>query len=289
MTVSAQPKRLLVMAGGGLPGLDLLAGMLLGLAEHGYEGEDCWDRIIGTSAGAIAGAFVAAGYTAEQIAGILHSLQERDVVPRRFLWKLRALWIDHFIKPAGVKRVFAEHLPEDFKDLQCRFEAVCCNRRTGMQRNFKMGPFLRDCVRASMSIAGFFPAVEIAGDEYVDGGPVANLALPPDWRDYDEVFLLVPSQPIDFDPSRRDVFTEVRRNLDFALADQVNDPLEEVTPYAFFPEGLRTYESEGTGPLVHIIRPPVAQPTGLLHFSHGLIREAQRHTTAQLNRITEGA
>lgn len=287
MTATRAPKRLLVMAGGGLPGLDLLAGMLIALDEHGYDNAG-WDRIIGTSAGAIAGAFVAAGYHPTHIAEILHRLDERDVLPRRFLWFLRLRFIDHFIKPDGVQKVFANYLPETFTALGIRFEAVTCNRSTGLQRNFGVGLHLREAVRASMSIAGFFPAVEIDGEEYVDGGPVANLALPPDWKDYDEVFLLIPSQPTNYEPQRRDVLTEIRRNLDFALKDQVNDPLEEVRPWAWVPEGLRTTESERPGPAVHVIRPPdLGEPSpGLLHFDHSLIRTAQRHTARQLQHTT---
>ena len=71
------PKADLVLEGGGIKGLGLV-GAVLRLMREGYT----FPRVAGTSAGAIVGAFVAAGITADELAEVMDRLDYRKVPDR---------------------------------------------------------------------------------------------------------------------------------------------------------------------------------------------------------------
>jgi len=81
-------------------------------------------------------------------------------------------------------------------------------------------------VRASMSIPLILPAVRLSdGEDYLDGGLRANLPLPPDWRDYDEVWLLVATDRQDRYPSDGGLFTEAIRTLNRVGDGQIRNAI----------------------------------------------------------------
>ena len=98
---------LFVMGGGGLPGIDLLAGMLQGLDECGVRAT----HIIGTSAGAIVGSLYAAGYSPDEIVRIVKGLDDRDVLHERPMWKLRLKWMKSWLKHEPVRDLLKKYLP----------------------------------------------------------------------------------------------------------------------------------------------------------------------------------
>lgn len=67
-----------VFSGGGMKGLAFV-GALQVLEEKGYR----FKRVAGTSAGAIVAAFIAAGYTAKEIEGLLYEQNMSDLLDRR--------------------------------------------------------------------------------------------------------------------------------------------------------------------------------------------------------------
>src|SRR4051812_9424199 len=71
------PNADLVLEGGGVKGLGLV-GAVLALMDKGYT----FQRVAGTSAGSIVAAFLAAGATAEQLAGIMGRLDYARVPDR---------------------------------------------------------------------------------------------------------------------------------------------------------------------------------------------------------------
>ena len=63
-----------------------------------------------------------------------------------------------------------------FDDLPIPFRCVATNMTTGRARVFSSGP-LAQALRATMSIPGVFPPVQIGGETFTDGGAVDNLPV----------------------------------------------------------------------------------------------------------------
>jgi NTE family protein len=84
-TPSSPPKRALVLGGGGLVGMGYHAGALKALEEWGLDLGGA-DLIVGTSAGAVMGSYVAAGWTGSDFydyAHGTHPASERDEAAQR--------------------------------------------------------------------------------------------------------------------------------------------------------------------------------------------------------------
>ena len=290
-------KRLFCWSGGGLPGLDIHAGIWKALTELGITPT----ANAGTSAGAIMAAFCSAGIAQSDIERILRSLSDNEVRAERFAWKVRALWIDWFLDNAPIRAILAKLLPERWMDLRRPLSVVATRVRDGKQTVFS-GPSsgvrcpssdfvpLRDAVLASMSISGVFPHVDILGEDYADGGVRANLPLPANWREFDEIYLLIASRPVDYRPSgqRSEVrsqksedapperaahglLTRLMLNLDWYALDQIEDTCTLVQDEH---KCLR-------GPRFHIIWPAIGREAGALRFRHEFIDVAYQQTIHQ--------
>ena len=253
-------------SGGGLPGLDIHCGIWQALTDSNIHSTDC----IGTSAGAIISALDAMGYPAERIISIMRNLGDGDVISKRFMWKLRLFFMKSFADPAGARRIL-EWLTKDANNDLRKTLTVIANKVQGAIRTdfgFSVGhqssslvqPI--DAVMASMSICGVFPWTTIGGIDYSDGGTAANLPLPMDWREYDQVYLLIATRPTAFINRDSNAFSRLLLNLDFYAMDQIADALRETAG----------------APNVHVIWPDVDASTSSLHFNHDLIRNAYNCT-----------
>lgn len=259
-------KRILfVRSGGGMPGLDIHAGITSALAEAGIVST----HNVGTSAGAIISALDSAGWMASQIAAEVLSLNDADVRRERVLWKARAMWIDNYLSNGPAIALLEKLMPQYFTDLQKPCAVVATRVRDGKKTWFG-GPNmeitrgatfnqLRSAVMASFSIHGVFPTVTIYGDEYADGGVRANLPLPLTWRDFDEVWLLIATPPVHY-TQRRNILSRLLLNVAWLMRDQIEDVLEEV---------------EGN-PRVRVIWPDVGAKSSTLRFNHRLYYDAQK-------------
>jgi NTE family protein len=165
-----------VLGGGGLLGAHEV-GMLRALAEAGIRP----DVVVGTSVGAINGAFVAADPAAA--ADRLGQLWQGDALQQAFsetLWG-RAVRLArsgthlHSIEP--LRQMLDDMLPaEDFADLELPFHCVAASIERASAHWFSSGPMV-PAVLASCAVPGLLPPVEIGGEHYFDGGLVHSIPV----------------------------------------------------------------------------------------------------------------
>lgn len=271
MTPEGNARRILfVRSGGGMPGLDIHAGIWLALTSAGIKST----ANSGTSAGAIVAAFDSAGWRCDQFEEFLRNHDDASIRHEHFAWKARLPWLESIHANDRIRAVLEGALPVEWSRLGKPLYAWATRLRDGASRDVaseERADFPAEAVLASMSISGFFPPVQLKdGELYVDGGTSNNLGLSPDWMTYDEVWLLVASpRPQDY-TRRRGLVTNLMRNVQMLAIDQIEDAIY----------GLHvTMNLRGeTGPLVRIVRPNVPHSGGLLHFNHDLIEQAYVNT-----------
>jgi NTE family protein len=165
-----------VLGGGGLLGAHEI-GMLRALSEAGVRP----DMVVGTSVGAVNGAFVAADPAGA--AARLSELWEGEALGQAFsenLWG-RAVRLArsgthlHSIEP--LRQLLGARLPgDDFADLQLPFHCVAASIERASPRWFSSGPVV-PAVLASCAVPGLLPPVEVDGEHYFDGGLVHSIPV----------------------------------------------------------------------------------------------------------------
>lgn len=194
-----RPKIGLVLGGGGAKGTAHI-GVLKVLEELHIP----VDYIAGTSMGAIVGSLYASGLSPDEIEKVLTSVDWDDLFtgdPNRQdidFWRKRE---DHlFLSPLslgvrGTKILLGKGLVKDqkinvlfemlmlhasgindFDQLPIPFRAIASDIETGEMVVLKSGR-LADAARASMSVPGAFPPIELDGRILIDGGIVRNLPV----------------------------------------------------------------------------------------------------------------
>jgi NTE family protein len=165
-----------VLGGGGLLGA-YEVGMLRALSDAGIRP----DLIVGTSIGAVNGAFFAAD--PERAAGRLADLWQgealgvvfSETVLGRAVRLARSGTHLHAIEPLG--KMLAETLPAgEFADLKLPFHCVAACIEDATARWFAAGPLV-PAVLASCAVPGLLPPVEIDGAHYFDGGLVDSIPV----------------------------------------------------------------------------------------------------------------
>jgi NTE family protein len=190
-----------VFEGGGMRGIGIV-GALTYLESKGYE----WQRVAGTSAGAVIAALVAAGYSAQELKKILFDMNFRDFLDKsgqqRFPLFGKAFgfliekgiysgeyvehWINKLLKAKGVHR---------FKDVtingECRLKIIASDitkRRILILpdnlSDYGINPMkfsIAKAIRMSISIPFYFKPVQFAhadGISYiVDGAVCSNFPI----------------------------------------------------------------------------------------------------------------
>ncbi len=165
-----------VLGGGGLLGAHEV-GMLRALSEAGIRP----DLVLGTSVGAINGAFVAADPS--QAAWRLDQLWQGEELRLAFsenLWGRTVRLVRsgthlHSLEP--LRRLLSDALPgEDFADLEVPFQCVAASIETASARWFSSG-LVVPAVMASCAVPGLLPPVEVDGGHYFDGGLVDSIPV----------------------------------------------------------------------------------------------------------------
>lgn len=157
----------LVLSGGGLRGIGHL-GAIKALEEHGYQPS----TVSGCSAGAIIGAFYAAGYTVEEMLAIV---QANDLFPTTS-FRLRT---SGFVNNSYLSRLIQKYIPQNtFESLKIPFHVSATNLLSGKVDYFHSGP-LDDALLASSSVPLMFPYVKRDKSVYYDGGILDNLPVKP--------------------------------------------------------------------------------------------------------------
>jgi NTE family protein len=165
-----------VLGGGGLLGAHEV-GMLRALSEAGIGP----DLVVGTSIGAVNGAFVAADPdgAAKRLTDLWRGESLRLVFSETLLGRTVRLMRSgthlHAIEP--LNRLLADKLPAaDFTDLKLPFHCVAASIEDATARWFTSGPLV-PAVTASCAVPGLLPPVEIGGCHYFDGGLVDSIPV----------------------------------------------------------------------------------------------------------------
>jgi NTE family protein len=151
--------------------------MLRALSEAGVRP----DMVIGTSIGAVNGAFVAADpdQAAQRLANLWRGESLGVVFSETLLGRavrlVRSGTHLHAIEP--LHKLLADTLPaRDFTDLTLPFHCVAASIENATARWFSSGPLI-PAVMASCAVPGLLPPVEIDGAHYFDGGLVHSIPV----------------------------------------------------------------------------------------------------------------
>ena len=160
------PRLGLALGGGSARGFAHI-GVLKSLDQAGIRPE----VVVGTSAGALVGAFYAAGFSSWKIEEVALRTREVDLADLAQGSKRGMLVGDSLTRFVGEALRGAR-----IEDLRTRYAAVATDLRTGELVLLRSGP-VADAVRASCSIPGVFVPRELGGRELVDGGLVSPLPV----------------------------------------------------------------------------------------------------------------
>ena len=157
----------LTLSGGAARGLAHI-GVIKALREAGFSIE----AISGSSAGALVGAFLAAGYSPGEMVDIAKSISPFKVFKPSIPPKVSLL------SPDPVLEFFKGYLPGRFEDLEIPLWVSATDLKRGENVLFHSGELYRPLL-ASVSIPPFFPPVEFNGYLLNDGGFSNDLPLEP--------------------------------------------------------------------------------------------------------------
>lgn len=167
-----------VLAGGGSLGA-IQVGMLRALYERGIAP----DFVVGTSAGAINGAFIASRPqtvdTADELGHLWRGVTRGQVFPLNPLTGLLGFLgsRDHLVPGQGLERLVGRHLDRPrLEDMPLPLHVVTVDVVTGEELLLSEGPAL-EAVMASASIPAVLPPVPWGDRELVDGGVANNTPI----------------------------------------------------------------------------------------------------------------
>ena len=165
-----------VMGGGASLGAAQV-GMLQALSEYGVKP----DMIVGTSVGALNGAFLASDLAggANRLSHIWPTITREQIFPGSPWKSIRTLRLDktHLYSNDGLDEFIDAHLPEaNLEDLEVPFAAMATDVDTGAAVALESGP-AKSALLASAAMPGFLPGIERDGRLLYDGGLVAKLPI----------------------------------------------------------------------------------------------------------------
>ena len=167
-----------VLSGGASLGA-IQVGMLQALAARGVAP----DLIVGSSVGAVNGAYVASRGTGpgalEELASLWLGMRRGRVFPAEPLTGLLGFVgvRRNLVPPGSLRRLIGRHVPEEsLEELPVPLHVIACDVLTGQEVRLSRGP-LAEAVLASAAIPGIFPAVSWDGRLLIDGGVVNNTPI----------------------------------------------------------------------------------------------------------------
>src|SRR5437867_1862161 len=178
MAACEQPAVAFVLAGGASLGA-IQVGMLRALYERGIVP----DVIVGTSAGAMNGAFVASRpqtvATADALAAVWRDLRRGQVFPLNPLTGLLGFLgaRDHLVPASGLRRLIARNVQHaNLEDLPIPLHVVAVDVISGEELRLSHGPVV-DAVLASAAIPGVVAPVRWEDRTLMDGGVANNTPI----------------------------------------------------------------------------------------------------------------
>ncbi len=200
----------LALSGGGARGIAHL-GVLKALDELGIKP----DLISGSSAGAVVGAFYAAGYEPDQI---YETLTKTNVfrLLRPAISKLSFLKLDR------TSHVFNKFLPQKFEQLEIPLIITATEINQGVTHYFSTGELIK-CIHASCSMPIIFEPIKIGDKVYVDGGVMDNLPVDPLIEAQMDVIIGVHVNPKNEDFKAMSIRNIAERSFQLALSYNVKE------------------------------------------------------------------
>jgi NTE family protein len=167
-----------VLSGGASLGA-IQVGMLRALYERGIAA----DLIVGTSAGALNGAFIASRpqtvQTADELGEVWRGLRRGQVFPANPLAGLLGFLGSraHLVPDSGLRRLVGRHVEcERLEDMPLPLHVVAVDVITGHELRLSTGPAV-DAVMASAAIPAVLPPVGWEDRELMDGGVANNTPI----------------------------------------------------------------------------------------------------------------
>lgn len=167
---------------GNLLGLALGSGAAYGLAQIGVlkvlEKEGIRpDIIVGSSIGALVGAFWAAGFSAQEIEDIAKTIQMKTAFFKLIGFKDLSIAHQGFFKGNQVVRWLESYLgSRTFRDMKIPLKIIAADLATSEKVVMESGRVV-DAIRASISIPGIFRPVIYKDTHLIDGGVVDPLPI----------------------------------------------------------------------------------------------------------------
>jgi NTE family protein len=172
------PHTAFVLSGGASLGA-VQTGMLRALYERGVAP----DLIVGTSVGALNGAYAASRpatpATADELADVWRSVSRSKVFPLNPLTGFFGFFgaRDHLVSDRGLRNIVADNLEfERLEDSPIALHVIATDLLSGREVRLSQGDAY-DAVIASAAIPGVFPAVELDGRFLIDGGVANNTPI----------------------------------------------------------------------------------------------------------------
>ncbi len=201
-------KKPFVLSGGGARGFAHL-GVIKALQEQKIYPSG----ISGTSAGAIAGVFLANGYTVDEVIEILAGKLSR----RMFTWNSLRMGLISFNKVGEyIKKNLRYH---KFEELEIPLYITATSFIDGTQKIFDKGDIM-EALTASCAIPAIFPAVEINDIPYVDGGLFNNLPVEPFFNRKKDI-ICIHVNPIRDLSEKRGLWEIVDRSFHLSFVEKV--------------------------------------------------------------------
>lgn len=218
----------LVLSGGGTRGFAHL-GVIAALDKLGIQP----DVISGVSAGAIVGAFIAAGKSPEEI---------RDNFKRGWFFQYTKIHlpVDGLLKLDGVKEILEKEIAvQNIEDLKIPFHICVSNLNKGTVE-YKNTGNLGESVLASASIPVIFAPVKLGKYLYVDGGLMDNIPVAPIREDCQRLIASNIS-PINPTAKMKNLLQIATRTVYMSVNQKLDEIKKQVDVY-IEPKGIEEYD-----------------------------------------------
>ena len=226
--MSKKYKTGLVLSGGGTRGFAHL-GMIAALYEKGIKP----DVLSGVSAGAIVGAFIAAGKSPEEILKIF---------TRGWFFQYTKVHfpVDGLLKLDGLKEIIEKEIEADrIEHLETPFFICVANLNKGAVE-YRQNGLLGETILASSSIPMLFAPVVLGQDSYVDGGLMDNIPIAPIKGDCEELIVSNIS-PINPKSKMKNLIQIATRTFYMSVNVKAEEAKRNAT-YYIEPDGIDAYE-----------------------------------------------
>ena len=218
----------LVLSGGGTRGFAHL-GVIAALHKMGIQP----DVISGASAGAIVGAFIAAGKKPEDVLEIFKK-------GWFFQYTHIQLPVDGLLKLDGLKEIVEKEIEvKNIEGLKLPLHICVSNLNEGRAEYKNKGP-LGTTVLASSSIPVLFSPVKLGAFQYVDGGLMDNIPIYPIKKDCEKLIVSNIS-PINPTEKMKNLIQIATRTL-YMSVNAKTEEAKKQADYYIEPEGIDSYD-----------------------------------------------